>query len=79
MACGFSESKHRKVLLTLKEKKPAFGTTDAENLLLLNNQHEAGKQLEQLQQKGVMGSKDLTKKHYKDDKGNYYTITQLSG
>lgn len=24
-----------------------------------------------------MGSKDLTKKHYKDDKGNYYTITQL--
>lgn len=67
MACGFSESKHRKVLLTLKEKNPALGTTDAENLLLLNYQHEA------------VRSKDLTKKHYKDDKGNYYTITQLSG
>lgn len=44
MACGFSESKHREVLLTVKEKKPAFGTTEnAENLLLFNNQHEAGK------------------------------------
>lgn len=76
MASGFSESKHGKVLLTVKEKKPALGTTNAENLLLFNNQHEAGKQL---QQKGVMGFKDLTKKHYKDDKANYYTITQLSG
>lgn len=47
MACGFSESKHRKVLLTVKEKNPAFGTTDAENSLLFNNQHEAGKQLQQ--------------------------------
>lgn len=59
MASGFSESKHRKVLLTVMEKKTAFGTTNAENLLLFNNQHEAGKKL---QQKGVMGSKDLTKK-----------------
>lgn len=76
MACGFSESKHRRVVLTVKEKKPAFGTTDAENLLLCNNQHEAGKQL---QREGVMESKNLTKNHYKDDNGNYYTITQLSG